>query len=55
MLCNINYDMPSSTPRPLTTGVVMACPNSAYSETKTGRFHIPLSTATWLKLNSATA
>jgi len=48
MACNINYEMPGPTTRPLAVGVVMACPNSAYSETKTGRFHIPLSTATWL-------
>ena len=43
-----DYEMPGPTTRPLAVGVVMACPNSAYSETKTGRFHIPLSTATWL-------
>src|SRR5262249_32380107 len=47
MGCNINYEMPTSTPRPLTVGVVMACPSSGYTETKTGRFGIPKSTATW--------
>lgn len=48
MGCNINYEMPSATPSPLVPGVVMACPSSGYSETKTGRFHIPLSTTTWV-------
>src|SRR5262249_3831653 len=48
MSCNINYEMPGPTPRPLAVGVEMACPSSAYTETKTGRFHIPLSMATWL-------
>jgi len=48
MACNINYEMPGPTQRPLAVGVTMACPSSAYSETKTGRFHVPLSTATWI-------
>src|SRR5690242_6762426 len=46
--CNINYEMPTSTTRPLQTGIVMPCPSSAYTETKTGRFRIPKSTSTWL-------
>ena len=47
MACNINYEMPSSTTRPLAVGATLACPGSAYTETKTGRFHIPKSMATW--------
>jgi hypothetical protein len=47
MACNINFEMPSSTTRPLAVGATLACPSSAYTETKTGRFHIPKSTATW--------
>ena len=47
MACNINYEMPSSTPQPLTVGIEMACPGSGYIETKTGRFGVPKSTATW--------
>ena len=45
--CNINYTMPGPTPRPLVAPSVMPCPGSGYTETKTGRFHIPKSTATW--------
>ena len=47
MACNINYTMPGPTPLPLVAGATLACPSSAYTETKTGRFHIPLSMATW--------
>lgn len=47
MACNINYEMPSPTTRPLAVGAVLACPSSAYTETKTGRFHVPKSMATW--------
>ena len=48
MACNINYEMPVPTPRPLAVGAVLTCPSSAYTETKTGRFHIPKSMATWI-------
>jgi hypothetical protein len=45
--CNINYTMPGPTTRPLVAPSVLACPSSGYTETRTGRFRIPKSTATW--------
>jgi hypothetical protein len=45
--CNINYTMPGPTTRPLVAPSMLACPSSGYTETKTGRFHIAKSMATW--------
>jgi hypothetical protein len=45
--CNINYTMPGPTTRPLVAPSMLVCPASAYTETKTGRFHIAKSMETW--------